>query len=982
MNIGTLIVSMGIDASGLNQGMTAMQQFEKSITSSLNTTAQRFRTFGYLATAAITAPMVMAGKASMKMASDFEFSTQKIVGLAGVAQNTVNAWSEEILKMGPEVAKKPQELADALYFIASSGIKGAEALEVLKVSAKAATSGLGSTVEMADLLTSVLNAYAGTGMTAAKAADILVAAVREGKGEADAFARTMGQIIPIAANLGVSFDQVAGGMAAITLTGSSAANSAVYLKGIFNSLLKATSQGEAALNGMNTSYAELRKILKDQGLIPLMQKLRDLQMKYGDEAISDVLPNIRALTGFLSIAGKNFKYNTELMQRVTESSGSLGKAFAAVADTIKVRYDQAISAANVSMISLGKSIAEALLPLLEKLVKELGQLTEWFNSLTEEQKRHKLVLVGIIALLGPLSLLISVIGYTLSGLISTVGMITKVFGLWNAQLIVTRTAGVITNLTLGTLSVTFESLSAVMLSAGAAIGKFVFAGLGIGVVVTAAWPLIQKLIDKIKDLKEQIAEAKAALGYVSPAMELDVSIGKRMSVLKTLSQDQLQILANDIVQRRALEEEKLLIARTYGLKEIEQEEKVLKWKQEIADKEANLAHLKKTEAYDTADVQRWTDATKYYVEERKQLISDYIKDRQYETEVDKNSALVVIKFYDEQGKAVEKLIKKQGGLNDVINAHTQSNKEAVKALEEYNDKLKEQNKELDRIETNRIKGGTPTDYQHLFLRTGAVGGGAMAGNKSAFILELENQLKVIDTLDRAISVKIGENGRDAFNATTKSINVLSNAMEYLFSDNVIKGTDTWIREFKTVLTLLGKYDEDLAKIEKSKMIFENVGQGVTDMAILIGTSIGNVKIVWQDYVNTILSTTQQIITALLAQYVTTLLTASATLAAKEIARKGLFGLVTAAIGIAALMTLMTNSKNAAEASKMAQGGIIPPGYPNDTYPARLTSGEIVIPPGKLSSISSDNGGEVIFHIEGTSLVGVLNKYNKKIKSFA
>ncbi|MBU2249726.1 MAG: hypothetical protein KKD77_23470, partial [Gammaproteobacteria bacterium] len=33
---------------------------------------------------------------------------------------------------------------------------------------------------------------------------------------------------------------------------------------------------------------------------------------------------------------------------------------------------------------------------------------------------------------------------------------------------------------------------------------------------------------------------------------------------------------------------------------------------------------------------------------------------------------------------------------------------------------------------------------------------------------------------------------------------------------------------------------------------------------------------------------------------------------------------------------------------MAQGGIVPAGYPNDTYPALLTSGERVIPPGKLA----------------------------------
>jgi hypothetical protein len=32
---------------------------------------------------------------------------------------------------------------------------------------------------------------------------------------------------------------------------------------------------------------------------------------------------------------------------------------------------------------------------------------------------------------------------------------------------------------------------------------------------------------------------------------------------------------------------------------------------------------------------------------------------------------------------------------------------------------------------------------------------------------------------------------------------------------------------------------------------------------------------------------------------------------------------------------------------MKQGGIVPPGYPNDSYPAMLSSGEKVVPPKKL-----------------------------------
>ena len=56
-------------------------------------------------------------------------------------------------------------------------------------------------------------------------------------------------------------------------------------------------------------------------------------------------------------------------------------------------------------------------------------------------------------------------------------------------------------------------------------------------------------------------------------------------------------------------------------------------------------------------------------------------------------------------------------------------------------------------------------------------------------------------------------------------------------------------------------------------------------------------------------------------------------------------------------------------TKGAEGFTVPSGYPNDTFPALLTSGETVTPAGQ----SSFAGGNVVFRIEGRELVGILNK---------
>jgi len=64
---------------------------------------------------------------------------------------------------------------------------------------------------------------------------------------------------------------------------------------------------------------------------------------------------------------------------------------------------------------------------------------------------------------------------------------------------------------------------------------------------------------------------------------------------------------------------------------------------------------------------------------------------------------------------------------------------------------------------------------------------------------------------------------------------------------------------------------------------------------------------------------------------------------KALAQEGVLGIITgalvAAAGAVQLATIQGQS--------FAEGGIVPPGYPRDTYPAMLSSGEMVIPPQQM-----------------------------------
>jgi len=687
-DIGTLTITLGVDDSGLLAAKTRVNDFVKDIQNKvpkitpaltqpfevfskqaighIALVSQRIRTFGYLASATITAPMTLAGKAVMSMAKDYEFAIQKIVGLTGTAQSVVNGWSKDIQNMAKEFGRNPKELAEGLYFIASSGIQGAQALDVLNKSAKAAAAGLGTTQEVANYLTSVLNAYRGTGLTAAYATDVLVAAVREGKAEASGFAAAMGSLTPIASNLGVSIDQVAGAMAGITLTGSTAAQAATYLRGVFNVLMKETKQGSVAmdeaseaLGQMKTSYGDLRKILREQGIMALMQKLNELSAAYGETLVSKVFPNIRAMLGVLSLSGKNMKYNSEIMKEITNSSGALGKAFAAVADTIKLRYDKAIAGMQTSMISLGKQIAEGLIPVLEWLTRVLDKVAKWFDSLTEAQQKSVIKWGLIVAAAGPVALIFSTLGYVLTGLLNTLNGVGKVL-IWFSQVVTGTRVAVIAaeaatiswSARLVTLGKTLKTLIAFFATNPFGI---VIAGLSIGIGV---------MIKKIREVKAEIKTMEEALTFTTPEMELDTKIGdivykqiegtnKYISNLKNLNEEELRGVQNMIDERISLEESKynkILAAQKDGIKN---DEFILKQKQIIWEKEEYIWNLTHRNNPHWEENRVAIVGAKKEIEAANAAINSYTAAMSY----DKTSAESNLKYYRTLREEIQKLLK-------------------------------------------------------------------------------------------------------------------------------------------------------------------------------------------------------------------------------------------------------------------------------------------------------------------------------------
>lgn len=428
-SLSNLLALLSLDDSaylrGLDRSKKATDTFAGNIGNSLTRAGGHISSLGKGLSLGITAPIVGAGTASITAASDFQASMQQIVGLVGESQDQVDAWGKQILQLAPQLGKTPQELAQGLYFVTSSGVDASQAMDVLTASAKASSAGLGDTQGVANAVTSVMNAYGAGNTSAAQATDVLVNAVKYGKAEASDLVPVIGNVTAVAAQMGVSFNDVGAALAAQTDLGIDAGTAATQLQQVFQGLLKTTPAAEKAFNNVGLSSDGLRQELQDKGLLATLQTL---QTAFGGntQALSKAFPNIRAFRGILALTGKNSATVADVFNGMADSTGALDAAFGAASDTTKFKWNQAMAQLQSLLITVGNTLQGTVTPIIQQFTGYLQQAVTWFQNLDPAMQRNIVLFAGIAAVVGPVLMvvgtLITALGAIIPIVLSPIGL--------------------------------------------------------------------------------------------------------------------------------------------------------------------------------------------------------------------------------------------------------------------------------------------------------------------------------------------------------------------------------------------------------------------------------------------------------------------------------------------------------------------------------------------------------------------------------
>lgn len=278
------------------------------------------------------AGLVRGFRDSFNAAAELEGSLVRMETLVGLSTEQVEALAGGFDELSTATGISVQELADAAFFITSAGLRGEDAMDALEFAAKGAAIGLGETAAVADVLTSAMNAYGPEVLSAGEATDVLVAAVRNGKAEAPELSGALGRVLPIASEMGVSFDEVAAATAAMTRTGSDAATATTSLRGILMAMLRPSQDAEQAMQDLGLSSAMMRDMLRNEGLLAALDLLTT-SAGGNEEALARVIPEVEGLTGVMDLMGANVDETRAIFGDMTDTVGVTDEAMERYAET-------------------------------------------------------------------------------------------------------------------------------------------------------------------------------------------------------------------------------------------------------------------------------------------------------------------------------------------------------------------------------------------------------------------------------------------------------------------------------------------------------------------------------------------------------------------------------------------------------------------------------------------------------------------------
>jgi len=350
---------------------------------SLASVGRMSQQFGRDMTRTVTLPIVGAGVATGKFATDFEYKMAAIQSIGRQSNAQLQSLANQFLDMSTDIARSNAsalELADTFYYLQGSGFAGSEGMVVLKAAALAAQAGMVSVQQAAEALIYSLNAYGASAADAQHFSDVLFRTVDVGVVNYNELSGAIGYVAGDAASAGITFEELGAAVALVSKQTKGASRATRELDTFIKALVDPSQKLDEAFKSISGHSAAW--ILQNEGLGRALQIL--YQATGGtSEAIHDLIGEQRGARAAFALLQDDANKFVDMLSHFQDVTGATADAAAIMSDTTAAAFKNLKNSVIAAAIDLGT----AYLPLLREWTQNLTDLAEALSNASDEQKK-------------------------------------------------------------------------------------------------------------------------------------------------------------------------------------------------------------------------------------------------------------------------------------------------------------------------------------------------------------------------------------------------------------------------------------------------------------------------------------------------------------------------------------------------------------------------------------------------------------------
>jgi TP901 family phage tail tape measure protein len=382
-----ILVELKANAGSFVAGMKEAQHEVQKLGTQSAGHMQKFAAVGKAALFGVGAAAVGVSVVSLKMGMDFQAAMELIHTQAGASQVEVNKMSKAVLGLAGKTATAPEELAAGLYHLESSGLRGAKALEALKIAAEGAKVGHANLEDV----TNALNAVIASGIPGAhdmtKAMGMLNATVGAGDMRMQDLADAMGTgLLAGVKGFGLNLKDVGAALAVFGDNNIRGADAATQLRLAVQFMAKPAKGAADTFKQLGMNTGTLAKDMREGGLNKAITDLHDRLDKAGIKGnqVGQILLDAfgkKAGVGIGVLLEQYSRFKSKI-DEVHSGASRFGEDWNATQKTMAFQTQKLIAQAE----ALGTKIGLALIPVLQKAATVTMNVVNWFEKHTTEAK--------------------------------------------------------------------------------------------------------------------------------------------------------------------------------------------------------------------------------------------------------------------------------------------------------------------------------------------------------------------------------------------------------------------------------------------------------------------------------------------------------------------------------------------------------------------------------------------------------------------